>query len=211
MDRASIFGVLDIEDLTQRACRGDRGALEHLLEHYLPQVRAYVRLRAGAALRAHESASDLVQSACREVLENASAFRFPGETAFRQWLFTTALRKIQHRQDYYRAAKRDQARVVPGNTSRSDDLALIDSYKQFSSPSGHVALREQIERVEKAFDVLTDEQREVVTLAHIVGLSRAEIAAQLGKTEGAVRVILHRALAKLSGMLDQDGSSSAQG
>lgn len=38
-------------------------------------------------------------------------------------------------------------------------------------------------------------------LAHVVGLSRAEIAERLGKSEGAVRVLLHRALARLADVL----------
>ena len=201
----------DIETLTEAACRGDREALERLLEHFLPDVRAFVRLRAGAALRAQESTSDLVQSACREVLQNASQFRFPGETAFRQWLFTTALRKIQHRGEYYRAAKRDAGREHDASDLSRTDVRLLDAYRQFSSPSGHMAMREQIERVDKAFEVLSDEQREVVTLAHLVGLSRAEIAKELNKTEGAVRVILHRALAKLSGLLGDDAARPSPG
>jgi RNA polymerase sigma-70 factor (ECF subfamily) len=188
-------------ELTQAACAGDRAALHRLIEHHLPDVHAFVRLRAGPALRANESTSDLVQSACRELLENASEFRFASEGAFRRWLFTTALRKIQHRAEYYRAGKRDgRGDFVPISGSRWD-ACLADSYRHFSSPSGHAALREQIERVEKAFAELTEEQREVVTLAHLAGLSRAEIAEEIGKSEGAVRVILHRALAKLSGLL----------
>jgi DNA-directed RNA polymerase specialized sigma24 family protein len=39
-----------------------------------------------------------------------------------------------------------------------------------------------------------------------VGLSRAEIAERMGRSEGAVRVLLHRALAQLSGMLCSDES-----
>jgi DNA-directed RNA polymerase specialized sigma24 family protein len=43
-------------------------------------------------------------------------------------------------------------------------------------------------------------------MAHIAGLSRAEIAQQMGKSEGAVRVILHRALARISELLSVKGS-----
>ena len=60
------------------------------------------------------------------------------------------------------------------------------------------------ERVETAFDRLSDEQREVISLAHVVGLSRAEIAARLGKSEGAVRTMLSRALADLADEVKSD-------
>ena len=53
---------------------------------------------------------------------------------------------------------------------------------------------------------MPEEYREVITLAHLVGLSRAEIALQMGKSEGAVRVLLHRALARMSAILSGPGA-----
>jgi DNA-directed RNA polymerase specialized sigma24 family protein len=47
---------------------GDQLAIEALLERHLPGLRAFVRLRAGPAVRTRESTTDVVQSACREVL-----------------------------------------------------------------------------------------------------------------------------------------------
>jgi len=64
-------------------------------------------------------------------------------------------------------------------------------------------VREEVERIERAFGELSDEQREIVTLAHVIGLSRGEIATHVGKSEGAVRVTLHRALARLSELLSE--------
>ena len=52
-----------------------------------------------------------------------------------------------------------------------------------------------------AFAQLPEDYREVITLSRVVGLSHGQIASQLGKSEGAVRVLLHRALARLSGLL----------
>jgi RNA polymerase sigma-70 factor (ECF subfamily) len=170
--------------LTASAGRGDRRALEDLLARYTPE------------LRARESSVDLVQSVCREVLEHAERFRHPSEAAFKRWLYTTALRKIKNRHAYDLANKRD---VLRNATPLDDDAAareLLDHYRSFSTPS--------VERVEVAFEQLSDEQREVITLAHMVGLSRAEIAAQMNKTEGAVRVLLQRALAKVSDLLSDD-------
>ncbi len=199
---------LDIPALTAAAGGGDRQALQRLLEHFLPDVRAFVRLRAGPLLRTREESSDLVQSVCRELLEHAERFAFPDQGAFKAWLFATALRKIRDKQDYYLAQKRDVGRelsihAAPAGSEASDpgESWLLARYRAFSSPSGQAEVREEIERVESAFDQLSEEQREVVTLAHVAGLSRDEIAATIGKSEGAVRVILHRALAKLGRLL----------
>lgn len=172
--------------------------IDELLERHLPGLRAFVRLRAGPVVRRCESESDLTQSVCREVLEHADRFRHGDEPGFRRWLYTTALRKILDRHDHWLAAKRDVQRDEGGG-----DTALAETYRTFSTPSQHATRREEIERVERAFDQLSDEQREVVSLAHLVGLSRGEIAAQMQKSEGAVRTMLSRALAQLAELLEE--------
>jgi RNA polymerase sigma-70 factor (ECF subfamily) len=196
----------DLEGLTAAAAKGDRSAIDELLGRYLPDLRAFVRLRAGALVRARESSSDIVQSVCREVLEHMDRFRFPSESAFKRWLFMTALRKISNRRDYWTAQKRDALRERPiagsGGSQNDDHLAVC--YSSFATPSGQAMVREEMERVEVAFEQLSEEHREVITLAHVVGLSRAEIAEQMERSEGAVRVLLHRALARLSELLSTE-------
>ena len=189
--------------LTEAAARGERSAIDALLSRYLPDLRAFVRLRAGALVRARESNSDLVQSVCREVLEHMDRFRHPSEAAFKQWLFTTAQRKIMNRREFYLAQKRDALREVPMQSTRSsaEDQRMLACYESFSTPSRHAMVREEMERVEAAFERLSEEHREVITLAHVVGLSRAEIAVQMERSEGAVRVLLHRALVRISELL----------
>jgi len=185
--------------LAERAAEGDRDAVETLLERYLPDLRAFVRLRAGAALRERESTSDLVQSTCREILTRHERFRFADEGAFRSWLLTTAHRKIADRADHYAALKRANAREEPlARESGADDERLLASYRRFSSPSHRALVQDEVDRIERAFDSLTEEQREIVTLAHIAGLSRREIAERMGKSENAVRIVLHRALARVA-------------
>ena len=195
----------DIESLVQAAAAGDEGALQALLERYLPQLRAYVRLRAGAAIRAQESASDIVQSVCREVLENAARFEHPNEGAFKNWMFATALRKIVDRKRYYTAQKRDIDRNQAEDGGERDERGLAECYNTFTAPSQRAIANEDIERIEAAFEQMPEDYREVITLAHLVGLSRKEIAEQMGKTEGAVRTTLFRALARLSDLLGDTG------
>ena len=193
----------DISQLTERAARGDREALDRLLEIYLPELEAFVKKRAGKPLRNYESCSDIVQSICREVLQHADRFRHPSEVAFRQWMYTTALRKISNRLDFHRAEKRDLARsdgLAVGSVESAANQVL-DFYQRFSTPSHPMIVRDEAERIERAVARLSEEQREAITLAHVLGLSRAEIAERLNKSEGAVRVLLHRALARMSQLL----------
>lgn len=193
--------------LAEQAAAGDSGAMQTLLEMHLDGLRAFVRLRTGPELRQRESSSDLVQSVCREILEQAHRFQHPSESAFRRWLYTTALRKISDRAEHWRAQKRDAGREQAFPSQ--GDAGLLRRYESFSSPSQHAMVREEVERVERAFEQLSDEQREVITLAHVAGLSRLEIAEQMGRSEGAVRVLLHRSLARLAEVLEGGGATGA--
>ena len=205
----------DLGRLAERAAQGDRAAVDALIVRYLPELHAFVRMRAGPMVRARESSADIVQSVCREVIEHIDRFQFPSEAAFKQWLYTTALRKILNRRDFYLAQKRDAQREVAlgaaaGGGSSFDEGALLDCYGRFSSPSRAAVRREEVERIERAFEELPEEYREVITLAHLVGLSRAEIAQQMNKSEGAIRVLLHRALARMSAILSGPSDPAAE-
>src|SRR5262245_27647246 len=169
--------------LVEQARQGDRPAVHTLLERYLPGLRAFIRLRTGALIRDKESTSDLAQSVCREILAHMDRFQYRGEAGFKNWLYKTALRKISNRYKYYGAEKRDAAREVagrsPGRGSAESTAQLLDCYQTFWTPSQDVAQKEELARIEAAFDQLPDNYREVITLSRVVGLSRAEIAAEL--------------------------------
>ena len=187
------------EGLVERASRGDGLAVEALLERYLPGLEAFVRLRQGRMLRAKESSADLVQSVCREVLQHLDRYQYRGEAQFKHWLYTTALRKIADRRDYYRAERRD-AEKEASPSAASERLAF---YGTLCTPSQEVAARETMARIEAAFDALSEPDRSVILMARMVGLSHAEIAEELGKNEGAVRTMLSRALARLATALEK--------
>jgi len=186
----------DLENLLQRASQHDEAAVATLLQQHLPALRAFVRLKAGAMLLAKESCSDLAQSVCRDVLENAERFRFGGEAEFRKWLFTTAMRKIADRAEHWRAGKRD-----PGRLRGELDDEELQGYAHVYTPSHQAVAREELQRVEAAFGRLSEEKREVILMARLMGLSHAQIAAEMGKSEVAVRSMLSRALAELSAYL----------
>ncbi len=183
-------------ELLASASAGDAASVKSLLERFLPQLRAYVRLQMGQELRAKESSVDLVQSACREVLEHLDRFQYKGESNFRHWLFTTALRKVRNRVAYYRAAKREGAQVL--DTTSRQDAGLLDAYRTLRTPSQELIAQEEVEHLEAAFAELSPHSQQVVLLSRLVGLSHREIAATLGRTESSTRNLLYRALAELA-------------
>lgn len=148
---------------------------------------------------------DLVQSVCREALEGMEDFEYRGDAAFRHWLFTAARRKIIDKARYYRRARRDAAReAAPPDSADAGNDELVEQYRSLCTPSRDAAAREQLELIERAFDALPEDYREVITLARIVRLSHAEIAERMGRTPVSTRHLLHRALARLSTALVDD-------
>ena len=195
------------EDLLRQATLGEPRALAELLELHLPVLHTYLRLHAGPLLRARESIADLAQSVCREALESGDRFEFRGLPPFRKWLFQKALSKVQGRHRFHRAARRDPAReqaAEPEGAAHPFDLPAA-----FCTPSQVAIAREDLGRLEVAFAQLGEEQREVITAARLLGESHAEIAARTGRSEGAVRVLLHRSLARLGRLMHAAGGSTA--
>lgn len=202
--------MIESQRLVDQASQGDAQAIEQLLGMHLPGVRAFVRLRMSPDLRGKESVSDVVQSACREVLQHMGRFEYRGEGNFKHFLYTTALRKVLNKDRYYHKAMRDVRREAErGATheaSRDDSLSQI--YQTLSTPSGHVMTKESIERLERAFDDLPEDYREVVLLSRLMGLSHREIASQLGRSELATRSLLARALTTLAQKLAPCGGET---
>ncbi|MBI1382702.1 MAG: sigma-70 family RNA polymerase sigma factor [Planctomycetaceae bacterium] len=191
-------------ELSLEASQGGTAALEELLVRHLPRLRTYVRAKAGGLVLAREDASDIVQSVCREVLERAPGVRASTEAEFRAWLFKTTLRKILDKHKLHTADKRDVRREAEGvaGEDRMPD-------RRYASPTGAAIGHEELERLARGLDFLSEDQREVVLLSRVVGLSRAEVASEMGRTEASVRNLLHRALGELSGHLER-GTDRAQ-
>lgn len=167
---------------------------EALLQQHLPRLRAFIRLRCDATVRARESCSDLVQSVCREVLTQAHRREFATESAFCGWLYTKALDKVRDRYRYHHAQRRAPEREA----TAEDDLDYGAAYASVLTPSRFAIGREDLRTFEHAFEHLTERQREAITLSKLVGLSHAEIAAHLGINVQQVADALRHGLRKLS-------------
>ena len=112
------------------------------------------------------------------------------EAAFRTWAFTIARSRLI---DAWRRAQRRPMRSGEDVGNAADRLGLAHSAPD--SPSG------QREAVDEILAVLTPDQRAVLLLRYLHGFSTAETAAIVGKAEGAVRVLQHRALRTLRRVL----------
>jgi RNA polymerase sigma factor (sigma-70 family) len=190
--------------LVQKASSGDRTAIESLLARYLPALSIYVARHAGAALRQKESRSDLVQSVCREVLEDLRSAKidYRGEAQFRQWLYKAALRKIQGRGRYFGAQRRAAGREVPIADAPSAEHGLQHS----RTPSRSAASGEELARFRASLQQLDDTSRSVVEWAWFDEMPHKDVAARLGITEAHSRTLLSRALARIAKLATGTGA-----
>ncbi len=184
--------------LVAAARRHDEGAVQQLLVRNLPGLEAFVRLRMGPVLRGLMTAPDLVQSVCREVLEDLGGFEFRGEAPFRHWLYVRAENKLREKHRFHHAGKRDRQKEL----AMPDATTALPAYQTLCTPSKDLEVREAMRRVEAAFDQLPDDYREAITLHKLCGLSHAEIAERMGKTEGAVRNLVYRGISRLALLVD---------
>ncbi len=184
--------------LVAAARQQDRPAIEQLLVRHLPGLEAFVRLRMGAAMRGLMTAPDLVQSVCREVLEDLSGFEFRGEAPFRHWLYVRAENKLREKHRFHHADKRSVQKEV----SLPDASTFLPAYRQMCTPSRDLQVKETMQRVEAAFDLLPDDYREAITLHKLCGLSHAEIAERMDRSEGAVRNLVYRGISRLALLVD---------
>lgn len=195
----------DEPSLYDRATEGDQDALDRLLQRYLPQLHAFVHARLGAQLRARESSLDVVQSVCRELLSAQSKFDFQGEDRFRGWLFTAALNKVRERHRRLHADKRDVAREV--------DAEVTDSFAAMAhllTPSQDAIGNETSAALRASLAALSEEHREVITLARLVELPHRVIAELMGRSEEATRQLLARAMVQLVRELGRRGIDTNQ-
>lgn len=177
----------------------DPDAIGELIERYLPQLHAYVRLRLGHRVRARESSEDVVQSICRELLANPGDFTFRGEDRFRAWLFTAALNKVRDKQRFHGREGRHPEREQPGGDHELQQAA------SYLTPSVDAIGLETARAMTAALAALSEEHREVITMARVVRLPHNVIAEVMGRSQDAVRQLLVRALLKLSQELRSRG------
>jgi len=177
---------------------GTSPTLRELLPQYLSQLEGYVRENLGRTLRDRESASDLVDSVCGDLLAENIAFEYRGKGEFQSWLRSVVVNKIRGRLRFVRAKKRGHDRQVVADDSRVE-AAHVD----LASPSQDAMLREDLGLLDRALARLPEHYRDLIVRLHLRGEPRERVAAALGSTVDATRNMLTRAMVKLAGELDR--------
>jgi len=183
------------------AREGDKSAIDQLCRIYGERIRRIIRLRIDSKLRPKIDSVDVVQDALILALAGLKDFTYRNEGDFLRWLSRIAENKLRDILDKFHADKRDIRREIPFKREETDTEGNsfgVAGPLQTTTPSVLLVRKEQLDRLERAIDNLKPEHREVIFLSRIERLSHEEIAAKLGKSKGAVAMLLSRALIALT-------------
>lgn len=169
-------------ELIQRAIGRDAGAFGELYRQNLTRIYRYIYYRIGQS----SDAEDLTEQTFLKAWEAIDRFRDQG-VPFSAWLYRLAHNLIiDFRRTSHEAAPIEDLQEMEAAQRPLDELA-----------AGRIEEREVLLAIAR----LTPEQQQVIILRFIQGMSHADVAAILGKNEGAVRVVQHRALQALHALL----------
>jgi RNA polymerase sigma-70 factor (ECF subfamily) len=176
------------------AARRDPRAFEPLYRKYVSQVYSFALYE----LRDHHRAEDLTEVVFLRALAALPRFdeRGDGErSTFRVWLFQIARNALAN--ERRRLRRRPEAPL-----EMADLVAVADD------PAPAVGERDAVARAWRAIDRLPEDRRRALVLRFVEEMSTSEIAAILGRSEGAVRVLIHRALRAVAQATDGHGDAS---
>ena len=176
----------DVRALVGRAQAGERAALEELYLIHFDRIYSYLHLSVGN----RHDAEDLTTQTFLKMLEAIGRFRWQS-APFSAWLF-----RIAHNlaMDHFRAARRWQPEEEVPEPPGQEELSAED---EAMHSIGRASMLELI-------DELSPEQRQVLTLKFVFNFGNAEVATILGKTNGAVKSLQHRALVSLQKQISQN-------
>lgn len=168
----------DEKELIQRARQGDKAAVSALYSTYVQAVYKYVRYRVDTDATAEDITSEVFLRMVREL----PRFQYTG-APLSAWLYRIARNCIT---DHYRKQGRTQVEPI------SEDIPHTAT-----DPLDAVTRDEDHARLHHVLHTLPPDYQNVLILRFVNGVSHAEIASILGKTEAAARVLQHRALKAL--------------
>lgn len=171
-----------VQQAVAHAKEGDQEGLHFLYVRYAPDVQRYVN----SVVHDRYEAEDITQNVFAKLITTIRKYE-QREVPFTAWILRVARNAAL---DHMRAK-----RAIP-----TEDVRVADGGQAQVSLDRSQALQEALEQ-------LPEDQREVLVLRHIVGLSPVEIATALDKTESSVHGLHHRGRRALQASLVELGAA----
>jgi RNA polymerase sigma-70 factor, ECF subfamily len=183
VDSTSRMAAVD-QDLFRRCRRGDPKAWDALVRSFAPMAyRIAYRMLGDAAL-----AEDATQETFLRMFRSFASF--DPTRAFEPWVARITVNVC---------ARRLQAKSSSEHPRENTDERAGSFEEAFaSSPEGQAASRELLRSLEQGFDLLTPQDRALLTLRFREGLSEAEVAEAMSMPVNTVKTRIHRARAQLT-------------
>ena len=162
------------------AAQSDPDAFDALYRRYVTPVYRYCYARAGD----RADAEDLTAQTFLAAMEGLSRYR--GQGSFAAWLFGIARRKCA---DHHRSRYASPGEPLDAAVGMPDPFA--------PDPEREADHNDVLDRIRLAWPHLSPDRREALTLRFWGGLKVREIAAVMRRSEGAVKMLLSRAIADL--------------
>jgi len=172
--------------VVDRAKAGDPDALGQLYDSYFPKIYRYMLARTGNP----SEAEDLAAEVFVKMLNAISGFQWR-KVPFASWLFRIAHNLV--------ISHRRKNGIDKRGTPLTDSIS--STIQDGHDPVTIVENKLVLEEIVRAIQFLSDAQRDVIALRFASGLSVAETAKALGKQEGNVKVLQHKAIARLQQIL----------
>ena len=192
--------------LIERVRNRDSNALGEFITARRHQLLAYIERRLGPGLRKKVESEYMLQELSAEAVRSLPVIDLTERDPF-GWLCQLAERRIvdAHRR-FFSSQKRDAGRELSidapahGDSEGGGLVNLLIASMTTASQAFSRDVKQM--RLMAAMSALPEEAREALRLRYIENLPSKEIAQQLGKTDGAVRVLLTRSLSKLQQLLE---------
>ena len=175
------------EEIVRRVVGGERDAYRILVDRYGPMVFSVVR----RFCTDRTETEDLAQEIFVKTYQGLQRYR--GQARFSSWLYAIAQ---NHGRDHL---KRSRPRL---EIADPEETATEPFAQDSSTPDETLERAEQIRRLRSALDQLDPDYAVPFLLKYEADLSYEEMARVLDTTAGALKVRVHRARAKLRGLLE---------
>jgi RNA polymerase sigma-70 factor (ECF subfamily) len=190
-NKLTAMGRQETAALVERAKGGSGGALDALYASCASKLLPLIRLRMGRSLRSDLESRDILQAVLLKSFQRIGQFQGQSSGSLMAWLARIAENEIRDRADHQGRQRRDVAKRVPLDEATSLPQPVRSALSQ-------VIETEEAERLERALESLTDSQREAILLRQFEELTFPEMAARLGKSEDACRMLFARAMTALT-------------
>jgi RNA polymerase sigma-70 factor (ECF subfamily) len=179
---------LNERELVERAQHGDKEAVSALYESYVHTIFQYISYR----VESDAVAEDLVADVFLRMVRGLPDYQYTG-APLGAWLFRIAANRIT---DHYRTHRRTATVPLPEDYGSS-----------LGNPFDELMEEEERSRLRTALQALSEDYQNVLILRFMRDLPYAEVADIMDRSEGAVRVMQHRALKSLAAELTKFDNS----